>query len=328
MATTLETIRDKVRRVTARYEPEQLSDAQIDTYINTFDGYDLPEINRNLKLKVPYVFLTLPNVDTYNLPFNDFLTVEPQAWIAGYRLGWFQDDSLFYGRWPKVQQVQQIAVGNGTVGPYTGTIPSIPFLRAQINAAGVVQQSEVLITATNSTQNLIAQDTSFLNNVGTLSGTNIDSVNSFVNYVTGQFQIKYTVVVPNGTVINAQVVPYAPTRPLDILFANYQFTLRPVPDNVYQVQMWAYKKPSDILAGQSPELNEWWQYIAYGAALKVFADFPDPESKAQCREDFEEQKLLVQRRTLKQISNQRANTIFSAPDRGNYFGSILPYSNQ
>jgi hypothetical protein len=61
---------------------------------------------------------------------------------------------------------------------------------------------------------------------------------------------------------------------------------------------------------QAPEQREWWQLIAYGAALKIFADRADFESLNNFAPLFEEQKLLSQRRTLKQLSNQRTSTIY------------------
>ena len=39
----LQTIRTKVRRLTRSLSPAQLTDAQIDEYINTFVLYDFPE---------------------------------------------------------------------------------------------------------------------------------------------------------------------------------------------------------------------------------------------------------------------------------------------
>jgi hypothetical protein len=75
-----------------------------------------------------------------------------------------------------------------------------------------------------------------------------------------------------------------------------------------------YKQPTALLAGAPrdfPELREWWQYIAYGAACKIFADRLDTSSLQQVYPLMEEQKLLIQRRTLKQLTNQRAQTIYT-----------------
>jgi len=55
-----------------------------------------------------------------------------------------------------------------------------------------------------------------------------------------------------------------------------------------------------------PEISEWWQYIAYGAAKKVFEDRMDLESVQLIEPEFREQETLVLRRTIVQQSNKRA----------------------
>ena len=52
VSANLNTIRLKVRRLTARPSPNQISDQEIDDYINTFYVYDFPEHLRMLNLKV------------------------------------------------------------------------------------------------------------------------------------------------------------------------------------------------------------------------------------------------------------------------------------
>lgn len=75
-----------------------------------------------------------------------------------------------------------------------------------------------------------------------------------------------------------------------------------------------------IASGDAPELNEWADFIAYGAAKRRYAKFPDPEGLAYVDKYYQEMLQLVQRRTLKQINTQRAATIFSTPTRPNIAG--------
>ena len=60
-----------------------------------------------------------------------------------------------------------------------------------------------------------------------------------------------------------------------------------------------------------PQFNEWWQLIAYGAALKILIQEGDHEEYARLRAYFEDQKLLAQRKTLKQLANQRIQTPYA-----------------
>ena len=58
-------------------------------------------------------------------------------------------------------------------------------------------------------------------------------------------------------------------------------------------------------------LKQWWQYLAYGAAKKVFEDSQDPEGKHAIMEEFKEQERLVLRRTIVQRTAQRTATIYT-----------------
>ena len=60
-----------------------------------------------------------------------------------------------------------------------------------------------------------------------------------------------------------------------------------------------------------PELSEYWQYIAYGAAKKIFEDRMDQESVQLIMPEFKEQETLIQRRTIDQQSNERSATIYT-----------------
>ena len=63
--------------------------------------------------------------------------------------------------------------------------------------------------------------------------------------------------------------------------------------------------------GSIPELEEWWQYIAYGAAKKVFEDRMDLESVQSIMPEFKKQEMLCQRRTIVQNTNERTSTIYT-----------------
>jgi hypothetical protein len=79
--------------------------------------------------------------------------------------------------------------------------------------------------------------------------------------------------------------------------------------------MEVFVQPAELLnAGQVPELSEWWQYIAYGAAKKVFEDRMDIESIQSIMPEFKQQELLIQRKTLVQLTSQKAATIFDNQD--------------
>ena len=73
-----------------------------------------------------------------------------------------------------------------------------------------------------------------------------------------------------------------------------------------------YRRPTELLlVGQSPELEQWWQYIAYGASKKVFEDRMDMQSVQMIMPEFNKQERLVLRRTIVQQTNERVATIYT-----------------
>ena len=140
MTVTLSDMEQTLRRMTARYTEQSMTTAQIDRYLNLAYTIHFPEQFKNSKLTKPYVFVTIPNVDTYAFPYeagisNDQggnpapgnITISPPVYCQGYILRYYQDKTTFYNRWPKLTVNQQIGTGLGTKGPYAGTIPSTPF---------------------------------------------------------------------------------------------------------------------------------------------------------------------------------------------------------
>ena len=106
-----------------------------------------------------------------------------------------------------------------------------------------------------------------------------------VNYITGAVTINQfldvnnnPINIPAGNPINAQYIPYVASRPTCAMFFQDQILLYPIPDQAYTVSFEVYKYPTAFLASQganTPQLAEWWQLLAYGAADKVFADNGD-----------------------------------------------------
>jgi len=339
---SLEQMENTVRRMTARYSEEQMSTAQIDAYINLFYTLHFPEQFKNLKLTKPYVFTTTPNVDTYDFIYEDTPTepstgnriaaspgniqITPPVYCQGYILRYSQDKTTFYNRWPKLTVNQQIGSGGkASAVAYTGTIPSTPFLRAQLDIFGNVTEAAVIISAivqnvqsVNSAYTYILTDVPQSNsNVGILFDAQNENVGT-VNYLTGAYTFTPFGIqtIPAEATIYASVVPYQASRPTDVIFYNQQITFRPVPLQVYQVEFQISQQPTQLIFAKSaPELDEWYLFICAGAARLIYTDFPDPEGMAYLQPIWQEQLQLAQRRTLRQLGSQRASTIFSQAGR-------------
>jgi hypothetical protein len=161
----------------------------------------------------------------------------------------------------------------------------------------------------------VPQPNSATPNVGLLIEENGTQVGT-VNYLTGDytFTVSNLDTIPADATIYAAVVPYQASRPTDMLFYNQQLVLRPCPLQVYQVEFQISQQPTQLIAANdAPELNEWYLFICAMASELIYIDFPDPEGMAYLQPTLDQQRSEAQRRTLKQLSTQRSQTIFSAP---------------
>jgi hypothetical protein len=330
-----------VRKITGIYDTSQLPDQSfgevsitnppgIVDYINDFYLYDFPEQLRTLKLRDFYTFWTVPNCGTYNLPQNIY-QVEPPIYIDNYQFAWYQSPDIFYRIWPELNFIDAaIATTDGISTQYTFTLTQTPVQQGTV-VIGV--QPNVDGNPSPQLETFVDQDTPVLLdqptqitfvNPGTLTG-NLGGTGT-VDYLTGAVTINYATPPPAGLNINAHYHPYVASRPRDIMFYQQQLFLRPIPNDTYAVKVMAYQQPTVAISSLSnaatksefdgtltdvPLFNEWWQVLAYGAALKILIENSDHEQYARNKIYFEEQKLLAQRKCLKQLANQRIQTPYA-----------------
>jgi hypothetical protein len=319
---SLDTIRQKVRRLTRSPSTAQLTNDDLDQYINTFIAYDIPENLRLFDLRKTFTFYTQPNIDTYSTsptsptdPLYEFdqlyITVHRPLYIAGYNSMYTQSREQFYGMFPIISTQSQLALGTGALRTFSGTLGNIPIL-----------QNNVLFNAVDSSGNGMALvDYPVSNTTGALGPVGLPQVlpspYGDINYITGAYSINFNVATfPSApalnTSINVQYVPYVANRPQVMLHFDGTFVMRPIPDQVYAVQFEVYVRPTQLLAaGTSPQLEQWWQYIAYGAAKKILEDRLDTDSLGAILPEYLHQECLALRKTLVQNATQRSSTIYS-----------------
>lgn len=330
---TLQDIQQKVRRITRSPSENQLTTDQLNQYINTFVAYDFPEQIRLANLRTTLSFYTEPYIDTYSTnttnpddPLYDFvnkyITVHQPIYIAGFQAQFFEDRNQFYGIYPFVNSISSIGIdGDGTKVQYTGVINT----QQAIVPPGVIQQicllrNNVLFSSVDVNNNGLAMIDYPINATfgnlypqnGTPTSKVTQDVNNYINYVTGQYVVTFLSAPGIGKTIDSQTVPVQVSLPQSLLFYDGQFTVRPVPDQPYQVNMEVYAHPIQLLStSDNPQLHEWWQYIAYGASKKIFEDRMDLDSVQQIMPEFKMQERLCLRRTIVQQTSQRTSTIYS-----------------
>jgi len=134
-----------------------------------------------------------------------------------------------------------------------------------------------------------------------------------VNYVTTQINLLIPVPLQAGSVLNLWAATYQVGRPYNLLFWNNELTIRPVPDNVYLVEVETFQTPSQFMATtDNPILNQWSQYIAYGAAMEILRDRQDMEGLENLQPMFDRQEGLVLERQGVEEIGQRNTTIFAS----------------
>jgi hypothetical protein len=299
-----------------------MSDTQLNEYINTFIQYDLPEHLRLFNLQKTFSFYTQPGVDTYQTnttvvtdPLynfkNIYTTTQQPVYIAGRQVQYLESRDQFFGQFPKISSIARIGTGTGALFAFSGYVST---------SAALIIRNNVLFNSVDVNSNGLSMiDYPISNAIGNLyvpggtpTSTTIQDPVNYINYLTGQFVVTFTAAPAAGKPVNSQVVLTQPTIPQAMLFFDGAFVLRPVPDQVYKVEMEVFVRPIElIIASQSPELEEWWQYIAYGTCKKIFEDRMDLESVQQILPEFNKQETLINRRTIVQQASQRAATIYS-----------------
>ena len=299
---TLTAIRTKVRRLTRSPSTTQLSNSQIDEYVNTFIQYDLPGHLKLFTQTENFVFYTEPDVAVYGTSVinpNIYINVDQPVYIDGRQATFLQSQEQFYGLYPKTLQKSATGdTGDGATVTFTGTLSDIPILKNHVSFTAIDTNNDGL--------------TLYDDGAGTLSGDGTGTI----NYLTGAYSLTFSAAPATSDVIYSHTHAYEASRPDTIMYFNNEMVLRPVPDQSYRVEMQVYVRPSELLAASSsPDLEQWWQYIAYGAAKKVFEDRTDIESVALITPELKQQEILANRRTINQISKQRTATIYNSGDR-------------
>ncbi len=284
----------------------------------------------------PVVNPTIVSNPMYNFQ-NKYLTVHPPTYVAGYQTMYTQDREQFFGYYPKLNSIIFTGFsGDGFSNTFSGIINTqqilLPFPPGFQQRIGLLQKQILFDSLDANLNGLALVDVPVINaatgnptTIGNLYDpasaayqtalvtppTVVDPSNT-VNYATGVYTASFSSPPGANQPINTQVVIVGLARPQAILFHNNLFTIRPVPEQTYRVNIEVYARPTALLATtQKPELEEYWQYIAYGAAKKIFEDRMDLESVNMIMPEFKKQENLCNRRTIVQLTNERVATIYT-----------------
>lgn len=298
MSWTLADIQAKVRAITGRPSTDELSDPDLVTFINNYYLFVMPF---ELKEQITDQFLqfkTTPGQDVYSFP-GGYFTDSPGAYADGFPLVFYQDPDVFFQDWPQQYAVDNIATGTGSTANFPGGLQNPP---VQIGSLFITSndptgtQGQLVLTDTNST-------TSPTFPTGILTGDGSGTI----NYLTGAFNITFNVNPVASAVIYAKYIGYSGNRPQGVLFFNNQFTLRPIPDQDYNILMQGYIKPVALTnPTDTPLQEEWGQLIAYGTSLDIFANSGDTDNYDRYYPIFKRMENVALGRTIQQYTVQQS----------------------
>lgn len=331
---TLQTIRTKVRRLTRSPSVAQLSDADLDQYINTSILFDIPTKIKFFSLRTVFSFYTQPGVDVYrtnttdpNDPLYDFpnkyTAVHPPVYLAGVPGYYTQERDVFYGNFPRTNFISDTGLlGDGTTGTFSGIINTFAQSSTSVSSNQFILQNSVVFTALDTAGTaMILKDYPVSNLIGALGipgvPQTLPSPYGQINYRTGEFTLNF----PSATAVSSvslpnpiwsEIIPYIAGIPTTMLYYNNEFTLRPVPDKAYVVEIEANVVPTQLLqTTDHPQIKQWWQWIAFIASFHIFEDRVDDESIAKLQSRYDEQESLALSTSMEQYANERTVTAYT-----------------
>jgi hypothetical protein len=155
------------------------------------------------------------------------------------------------------------------------------------------------------------------------SSTPLVPGNATINYQTGVITgLTFAEAIPAGTPIQIQYNPRQTSIPLAIMFYQNQFTLAPMPDKGYTIELTAYRSPIKALLAPdqsgNPELSEWWEILAVGAAKKIFENRIDSDGVMFIDKMLKERYDIIESRTYASIGQRSIYTIYTDQLTQNY----------
>ena len=297
MATwTLADIREKVRKVTGRLTPSEISNNDLDTYINRFYQLTFAAELKLEKKHTYYEFLTTANQAWYSYPTETYTNIEPPATIDNLELFWYQDPSIFIDQNPYQISRSTPWTGDGVTTTFNTTVTGFPIMPDSIV---ITDNTEVFedTSQTYTTSNVVL--------AGSLGGT------ATINYSTGVISVSFNTAPGNGQNIYLSYILFNAGRPTAVLWYNNQFKFYPPPDTAYRFKVKAYAVVSALVnATDTPEINQWGPCIAYGASRDIAADNGEMDLYQEITVLYKEQLAYVLRRTNQNLLNTRAQPNF------------------
>lgn len=203
-----------------------------------------------------------------------------------------------------------------TLIPSTSIYPAV-YITSQDSVGNtlIIQDSGQFLTG-NPNYGLLMQPGTAPFGYASLSSYDINT--NTINYLNGVVNVTFPTPPASGANINAQAFYFQCGLPRGVLFNNNTLTFRSPPSDCFLVQLDAYLSPAAFLnKADAISFGYMAEYIARGAARKILSDTGDVDQFNFYEPLFIEQENLVWKRSQRQFTANRTQTIYSqVPNSG------------
>lgn len=293
---TLSNIQQAIRKVTGRFTPSELSNAELTTRINQYYTLIFPAEVKLEKKHVYYQFTTTANQSIYDVPQTTYTNFSQPVTCNNLAMEWYQNPAYFFALNPLQYTFLTQWEGDGSTTAFSTTITGFPIMPGTLTISDNVELFEDS-NDTWTTSNVII--------TGSEGGA------ATVNYNSGVVSVTFNSAPISGQNIYLNYVVFSPSRPQNILMYDNKFQLFPIPDQQYIIKMLAYSVVTELVnATDTPELNEWGRCIVYGTARDILADYGELDGYAEITALYKEQVAYILTRTNQSLLNTRAMPSF------------------
>lgn len=259
-----------------------------------------------------------PGPYTFNIPIGTSLTTPINLPLQYILRGHVDMTGQIYAGGNVGVPIQSTTLNQNI--PYTSIFPAVYITTMLQDGRSVVVQDSGQFLNTDLSQGLLMFGTFPVpgTTITTPTSPYVIPTNGYsngvntINYLTGEVNITFAVSIPLGTNINVQCYLFQTGLPRQILFYNNTLTLRSPPDRQYLVELDAYLSPAAYLQSSNAiQFAYMSEYIARGAARKILTDTGDIEQFQFYEPLFREQEILVWKRSQRQFTATRTQTIYS-----------------
>jgi hypothetical protein len=306
MSITVADVLNEVRVLTQFPNQSNIPDSTLLQYLNLWWGVSLPQGFTHFALKSEYSFMTTQGQPNYSFPISLYLNQTGGIFCDGIQVQLFQDANAFANQYNTNRTNSNQAVGNGTIGVYTGYLQSAPLIPGYTDALGNLH-SQVFFTATSNVNTVLSV---YDNGDGVLEGDGSGTI----NYATGAYTILFSLPVANGSVIYANYTYYSQGRPWTALFYQNIISLRAVPDRPYFISCNVYLIPQAFTSTNQPiPITQYFDIMARGTALRIATSLKDVQQTMFLQQMYDDSMKDVQNITTRQRGNQRPSSQFFKP---------------